>query len=291
MMTRLYQRQYQNEIDSLVRTVKIVTKDIGMKFGIGKCSVTAMKMGKVVKCNGTKLENVEEISQIGEEGYKYLGILEKGDICQKEMKESIRKEYFKRLKATLKLKFNAKNVFQAINTLVVPTVRYSAGIIEWTKEGVKEMDRETRKIITMYGGLHPRSNVERLYLPRSEGGRGLVSIEDCVNNERQNLALYAIRSNEKLTIAATTELKLEKFINVQNRLERRKQHLTEWKEKAVYSQLLRETESTDDGNRWEWLKQGKLKRETKSILCAAQEQALQVNAIKYSIDKTSNTPL
>ena len=36
----------QNKIDSFVRTVEIVTKDIGMKFGIGKCGVLAMKRGK-----------------------------------------------------------------------------------------------------------------------------------------------------------------------------------------------------------------------------------------------------
>ena len=126
---------------------------------------------------------------------------------------------------------------------------YSAGIIEMAKEEVREMDRKTRKIITMYGGLHPRSNVQWLYLPRSEGGRGLVSLDDCVNDERENLALYALRSNEKLTIAATTELKLEKFINVQNSKERKKQRLIEWKEKALHGQFLREAESTDDGNR------------------------------------------
>ena len=126
------------------------------------------------------------------------------------MRENIRKKFFKRLRATLKSKLNAKHVFQAINTWV-PTVRYSAGIIEWTKEEVKEMGRKTRRITTMYGELHPRSNVERLYLPRSEGGRGLVSIKDCVNEERESLALYALRSNEKLIIAATTELKLKKF--------------------------------------------------------------------------------
>ena len=79
---------------------------------------------------------------------------------------------------------------------------------------MKEIDRKTRKIINMYGGLHPRSVVERLYLPRSEGAMGHVSIEDCVNKERKNLALYALRSNEKLIIAATTELKLKKFINI-----------------------------------------------------------------------------
>ena len=91
-------------------------------------------------------------------------------------------------------------------------------------------------------GLHPKSNVERFYLPRSEGDRVAVSMEDYVDNERENLALYALRSNEKLIIAATTELKLEKFINVQNRLERRKQRLIEWKKKTLHGQFLRETE-------------------------------------------------
>ena len=46
------------------------------------------------------------------------------------------------------------------------------------------MDQKTKKIITMYGGLHPRSNAEWLYLPRGEGGRGLVLIQDSVNDER-----------------------------------------------------------------------------------------------------------
>ena len=44
------------------------------------------------------------------------------------------------------------------------------------------------------------------------------------------MALYALRSNEKL-IARTTEVKLEKFINVQN-VQRGKQRLVEWKEKV-----------------------------------------------------------
>ena len=175
-------------------TAEIVTKDIDMKFGIDNSGVLAMKRGKEVECNGIELKNGEKIGQI-EEGYKYLGILEKGDICQEEMKENVRTEYFKRLRATLTSKLNAKHLFQAINTWLMPTVRYSAGIIEWTK--VKEMDLKTRKIITMYGGIHPRSNIECLYLPRSEGGRGLVNIEECVNDEREKLALYALGSNHR----------------------------------------------------------------------------------------------
>ena len=73
-----------------------------------------------------------------------------------------------------------------------------------------------------------------------------------------DLKLYRSNQNEidsleKLTTAATTELMLKKFINVQNRQERRKQRLIKWKEKALHGQLLREAENTDDGNRWEWL--------------------------------------
>ena len=106
-----------------------------------------------------ELENGEEIGQIEKEGYKYLGIVEKEDICQEEMKGNIRKEYFKRLTAALKSKVNEKHVFQAINTREVPNVRYSAGTIEQTKGEMKEMDRKTRKIMTMHGGLHSRLNV------------------------------------------------------------------------------------------------------------------------------------
>ena len=42
-------------------TVDIVTKDIGLKFGIDKCGVLAMKRGKEVKYNGIEFQNGEEI--------------------------------------------------------------------------------------------------------------------------------------------------------------------------------------------------------------------------------------
>ena len=63
-----------------------MTKDIGLKLGIGKCGILAMKRGKEVECNGKQLQNGKEIGQIGEEGCKHLGVLDKGDICQKDMK-------------------------------------------------------------------------------------------------------------------------------------------------------------------------------------------------------------
>ena len=50
----------------------------------------------------------------------------------------------------------------------------------------------------MYGVLHPKSDIDRLYLKRKHGGRGLISIEMCVRLEENNLGLYASGSNEML---------------------------------------------------------------------------------------------
>ena len=45
------------------------------------------------------------------------------------------------------------------------------------------IDRNTRKLFTIYGALLLKSDVDRLYIPIKEGRRGLISIEDCVSNK------------------------------------------------------------------------------------------------------------
>ena len=64
----------------------------------------------------------------------------------------------------------------------------------------------------------------------------LVSMEDCVNDERENLALYALRRNEKLIIAVAAELKLKRFIDFQNNHVRKKA-LLNGKENSLRSVL------------------------------------------------------
>ena len=59
----------------------------------------------------------------------------------------------------------------SINTWAAAVVRYSAGVIEWTKMELEEMDRNTRQLLIQYGVVHPRANVLRLYTPRTLGGR------------------------------------------------------------------------------------------------------------------------
>ena len=58
--------------------------------------------------------------------------------------------------------------------MVTPTI----GILNWTKDDIKSMDIMTRKQITMMGGFHHASDINRLYAKRSDGGRGLKNVED-----------------------------------------------------------------------------------------------------------------
>ena len=55
------------------------------------------------------------------------------------------------------------------------------------------MDQRTRKPMTTHKALHPRNNVDRLYVSRKEWGRGLASIENSVDAPIQRLEDY-IRS-------------------------------------------------------------------------------------------------
>ena len=102
-------------------------------------------------------------------------------------------------------------MISAISTWAVPLIRYSSPFLEWRRDEIKEMDRTTRKIMNMYNALHPKDSVARLYLPRKEGGRGLMSVEDCVELAILGLASYIQKSNERLITSARRDLEDEEL--------------------------------------------------------------------------------
>ena len=109
----------------------------------------------------------------------------------RQMKEKVKSKYNRRVKKLLRSQLNRGNVIAGMNAWAVGIIRYRAGALDWTKEELKSIDIKTRKLMTMNGSLHPRGNVGRLYLARKEGGRGLISCEECVNVEVQNLKFVA----------------------------------------------------------------------------------------------------
>ena len=54
----------------------------------------------------------------------------------------------------------------------------------------------------------------------------------------------------------------------------------------LHGQFVRQTKEVGNWDRWQWLGNGTLKRETESLIFAAQEQAIRTNVIKGKIDKS-----
>ena len=75
-----------------------------------------MERGNVIRTDSIRLLDGQHMKDIDETGYTYLGILETGEVKEKEMKEKFSKEYLRRLKLILRLKLNARNKIMAVNT-------------------------------------------------------------------------------------------------------------------------------------------------------------------------------
>jgi hypothetical protein len=106
------------------------------------------------------------------------------------MKERLKQEYRRRLRMILKSELKAKNKITGIGALAIPVFRYSFGIINWRMEEMKQIDRKTKKMLTMYQIHHPKADIDRLYLKSKEGGRGVVQVEAEHKAETINIAEY-----------------------------------------------------------------------------------------------------
>ena len=134
--------------------------------------------------------------------------------------------------------------------------------------------------MTMHKTLHPRDDVDRLYVSRKEGGRGLASIEDSVDALIQRLEDY-IEKHERGLI---TDIRNDTNNTIDDRMTiTRKQ---KWEKKQLYDRFKRLKNNISHQKTWTWLRKGNLMRETESLLIAAQDNAIRTNHIKVRIDKT-----
>ena len=271
----------EKELETFIHAVRIYSQDIGMEFGIGKCAMLVMKSGKRHLTGGMELPNNDKIRTLGEnETYKYLGILEVDTIKQVEMKDKIRKEYLRRTRKLLETKLFSRNLIKGINTWAVPLVRYSGPLLKCIRDERKQMDQKTRKLMTMHKALHPRDDVDRLYVSRKEGGRGLPIIEDTVDASIQRLEDYI----EKHEWGLITAIKTDTDNTIDDRMTTTcKQKL---EKKQFYVRFKRLINNISHQKTWTWQRKGNLKRDTESLLIAAVDNAIRTNHIKARIDKT-----
>ena len=143
------------------------------------------------------------------------------------------------------------------------------------------MDQRTRKLMTMHKALHPRDDVDRLYEPRKEGGRGFASIEDSVDTSIQRLEDYI----EKHDVGLITAIRNNTDNTIDNRMTTTRKQ--KWEGKQLHGRFKRLINNIWHDKTWTWLRKGNFNRDTESLLMAAQNSTIRTSHIKKRIDSSN----
>ena len=137
----------------------------------------------------------------------------------------------------------------------MPLVRYSGLFLKWCREEIKQMDQKTWKLMTMHKTLHPRDDVDRLYVSRKEGRRGFASIEVNVDCSIQWLEDYIEKRRERLVTA--TRNNTDNARTNRTTITRKQK----WEEKQLYGRFKWLTSGILHKKTWMWLRKENLKRD------------------------------
>ncbi|XP_044756916.1 uncharacterized protein LOC123315325 [Coccinella septempunctata] len=277
----------KDQLKRLLELVASYSDSINMQIGVEKCAVLEIRRGKIQETEtNTVLMNTIAIPQLGNhESYKYLGVRQALDIKTAEMKNHFKEKIYSRVNMLLKSKLNSRSLFNAINTWAIPVMTFSFGILTWSATDLRGMDTAIRTMLTKFGMHHPHSSIIRLYLPRHQGGRGLVNLERAHGESVDDLREYFFAQNSPFFQAVReadqniSALKLNEpesrdpCVSVDELME-------QWKAKALHGRYPGHLESREVNKQESltYLRAGYLFPETEARLIAIQDQVMPTRA-------------
>ncbi|CAG0896423.1 unnamed protein product [Darwinula stevensoni] len=188
---------------------------------------------------------------------------------------------------------------QLTNCLATPVLNYSFGVIDWSPTELQAIDRATRKLLTMHHTHHPKAAVERLYLPRCKGGRGLIELESLYKRTTCEVARFIERKQGRL-ISILRERDAGDATRFRNALHLdddcdtsdvktadRGQREARWKENPLHGRhpKIVDKPSIDSDVSYNWLKKGLLNAETESNILAIRDQCIRTRTYEKHVLK------
>ena len=165
----------QSKLDRVLKVTKTAMEDIGLIWNGKKCSIAHIKKGVLDSTNHNDRQSITNLKD--GETYRFLGILENTQQEDSKVLETTSKTYQQRLSVIWSSPLSDFHKVTATSQYALPALSYPM----WTQtcqiNALKQIDRESRKIIKDNGESHPATSTDLYYLPRKMGGRGLKSVE------------------------------------------------------------------------------------------------------------------
>ena len=140
----------------------------------------------------------KKIQQVNErECYKYLGQDENISYIGTVNKEKVSKEYFTGVRKIRKSKLSTFNKTIIHNMFAVPVLKPTSSTLDWTIQEIRNIDNKTRKDLSITGHFNINSDVDCLYIPRSQGGRGLKAIQTAYECGMVSLNHHLTRNKDR----------------------------------------------------------------------------------------------
>ncbi|TBU11702.1 hypothetical protein CWI38_1075p0020 [Hamiltosporidium tvaerminnensis] len=192
-------------------------------------------------------------------------------------------------------RLNAKKLFSAINQHAISLINYQIGVLRLEPADFSKLDKAVRTVLVK-NKIHLRPGCKkRLYLSRTELGRGLHSVElrsehmllqllDCLEKSKEistrRAAILKVENNNKTHLALIKgflkvkyrlvekvikkSLKEAQLAKLYNEIEKRKLN------SKLYNARKNELVSVSDSSRW--LKRGNIRPRNEAVFCYIQDR-------------------